>query len=37
MTAGNVTLDFNTIFLVGVVVVLLLTLRTLFLYFFGCQ
>ncbi len=37
MTAGNVTLDFNTIFLVGVVVVLLLTLRTLFLYFLGAN
>jgi hypothetical protein len=37
MTAGTVTLDFNTIFLVGVVIVLLLTLRTLFLYFFGAN
>jgi hypothetical protein len=35
MIAGNVTLDFNTIFLVGVVIALLLTLRTLFRYFFG--
>ena len=37
MTAGNVTLDFNTIFLVVVVIVLLVTLRTLFLYFFGAN
>lgn len=35
MATGSITLDYNTIFLVGVVIVLLWSLRTLFLYFFG--
>jgi hypothetical protein len=35
MATGSITLDYNTIFLAGVVIVLLWSLRTLFLYFFG--
>lgn len=35
MATGDITIDFNTIVLVAFVVVLLWSLRTLFLYFFG--
>lgn len=35
MATGSITVDYNTIFLVGLVIALIWSLRTLFLYFFG--